>query len=153
MSEALDIFIARGKTEEAFRRFPYDDATGLTVKAPKGNITQGYGCNLSSGWSEELAALVMRYQAEECENQLLAFPWFLACDPVRRSVLIDMAFNGGVVGLLNFHKMITAIESGDFVRAAHECHVANPALSTRYSKLAQLLERGASSSPTPEVPS
>lgn len=45
-------------------------------------------------------------------------PWVAGLDPVRRDVLIDMAFNMGVGRLLGFHDTLTFIQQRDFTRAA-----------------------------------
>lgn len=45
---------------------------------------------------------------------------FNSLEEARQHVLLDMAFNLGVAGLLKFRKMIAALERRDFERAADE---------------------------------
>lgn len=47
-----------------------------------------------------------------------ALPWFEELDPVRQAVLLDMAFNLGVDGLLEFHHTLKAVRAGDWKAAA-----------------------------------
>ncbi|MCF2855943.1 glycoside hydrolase family protein [Pseudoalteromonas sp. SMS1] len=42
------------------------------------------------------------------------------CNPARKAVLINMAFNLGIHGLLAFKKTIAAVEHGDWDKAAIE---------------------------------
>lgn len=128
--------------EEAYRQFPYDDATGHTLKAPVGNVTIGYGCNISAGWSKTLALAVMKQQVYEAQGFLHQFQWYLKCNAVRRSVLLDITFNGGDQDILDYVHMIAAIGSNDWVKAAQECTTKNPGLKARYAALAKLMLTG-----------
>lgn len=80
-----------------------------------------------------------RYLLELEETPLLALDWYAKLDPVRRSVCLDIAYNEGVHGLLNFPHMIAALSRQDWPSAATECHVEDPKLAGRYAALAQLL--------------
>lgn len=54
-------------------------------------------------------------------EELLArtLPWFRDLDPVRRAVLLDMAFNLGVAGLLGFKNTLAAVKEKRWEAAAH----------------------------------
>lgn len=131
---------ARLMGEEEFREIPYDDATGLPVKAPVGNATIGYGCKLV--WSSDLAHKVLLLQVEETQDELLIYEWYTKCNTVRRSVLLDVGFNDGVKGLSTFHLMIAAILVNNWAEAARQCHVKNVKLAKRYAVLANLFLTG-----------
>ena len=60
-------------------------------------------------------------------------------DEVRAEVLVDMAFNMGVGGLLNFRKMLAAIDQGDFGVAADE--MLNSQWARQVGKRAEHLAR------------
>jgi lysozyme len=47
-------------------------------------------------------------------------PEFDQLSEARQHVLLDMAFNLGMNGLLKFRKMLAAIQQGDFEKAADE---------------------------------
>jgi len=139
---AIDLVLARLPSEEGRKLYPYDDATGLRVRAPKGKISWGDGFNLEECGSQGLFEVMDRYLLEQEQIPLLALPWYAALDPVRQSVCLDIAYNAGVHGLLGFPHMIAALSRQDWQNAAAECKVTNPELAGRYAVLAQLLLNG-----------
>lgn len=106
-----DLALPRVKQEEGFRPYPYRDSRGF--------LTVGYGLNLDSPMPERLASVICQWQLDETGFYLESYPWYRACDPVRQSVLLDMAFNMGLEKLLGFQKMLTACASKDW-QAAHD---------------------------------
>jgi len=137
---AVELVLARIPREEGRMFFPYDDATGQRVRAPKGKITWGDGFNLEECGSSALFEIMDRYLLGQEEIPLLKLPWYVALDPVRQSVCLDIAYNGGEQGfLLGFPHMIAALARQDWPTAATECHVEDPKLAARYAALAQLL--------------
>lgn len=107
---------------EGKRLWPYDDATGKEVKAPKGHLTIGYGRNLTAnGISEEEAKRMLRADVIHAWTDAMRLvPSFVELDDERKAVLINMAFNLGRTRLSRFRKMLVAIERKDFGLAAHE---------------------------------
>ena len=128
---AVDVVLPRLKIEEGFRATLYVDS--------EGHKTIGYGLNIDAGISQRVAAAALQAQLEELQDALAKYPWYAPLDPVRQSVLLDIAFNDGLTGLLHFPHMLAAISRQDWASAATECHVENPELAGRYQKLAQLL--------------
>jgi len=128
---AIEIVLPRLKMEEGFRATLYVDT--------EGHKTIGYGLNLDAGLSQRVAAAALQAQLEELQEALAKYPWYAPLDPVRQSVLLDVAFNSGLTGLLHFPHMLAAIARQDWAAAATECHVENPELAGRYQKLSQLL--------------
>jgi len=142
---AVDIFVIRAAAEEGIRLTPYDDATGLRVKAPKGHLTWGIGFDLDVIGSASLFTAMLRYLAGEINDDLCEHDWYRLSDPVRQSVFLDVAYNEGVSGLLKFPHMIAAASVGDWKTAAAECKVVDPKLdASRYAPLRKLLEEGES---------
>lgn len=140
---AVDILVGRLTREEGERLLPYDDATGLLVRAPKGNLTWGRGFNIMQCGSKGLFDVIERFLIEGCERSLQSYEWYRQADPVRQSVFLDIAYNGGVGGLLHYPHMLAAASAGDWVAAAEECRVADPKLdASRYAPLRQLLKQG-----------
>jgi GH24 family phage-related lysozyme (muramidase) len=145
---AIDIVLPRLEAEEGFRQYAYNDRTGKRVTcitddpATTGNLTWLYGLNLETAGSKELGELVARWVLGGIEKYLIAYPWYANIDDVRRSVLLDIAFNTGVNGLLKFQRMLAAIGRQDWASAATECHVEDTRLAGRYEKLAQILMTG-----------
>lgn len=55
---------------------------------------------------------------EHAAELVRALPWIERLDPVRQAVLIDMAFNLGVDGLLGFRNTLAYVKAGDYTQAA-----------------------------------
>jgi hypothetical protein len=140
--DEVEICAERLENEEKFMSGLYDDATDLPVKAASGNATIGFGCNVQAGWSLWLARGVLRLQIQEVQMPLANYTWYQGLNAARRSVMLDVGFNDGVGGLLQFHQMIDAIVAQNWPEAAAQCHVKNPKLAARYEALAQILLTG-----------
>lgn len=99
---------------ESYKQFPYVDTTG--------NITIGIGRNLADrGISVTEASYLLDDDLLYFYGKLSHFfKFFPFLDENRQIALIDMCFNLGVQGFLNFTKMILALEAGDYPRAANE---------------------------------
>lgn len=137
------LLLARLKPAEGERFIPYDDATGKTVKAPEGHITWGWGFNLEKCGSPGLFAAMGAYLIGDIERQLKGYRWYDDASEVRQSVFLEIAYNGGVSGLVTgYPLMLAAARMDDWETAARQCHAANPKLAGRYSALAELLRQG-----------
>lgn len=62
----------------------------------------------------------------------------------RGAVLLDMAYNMGVAGLMNFHHMLAAVQAGDWKTAAAEMLNSTWAkqVKNRAYRLAAVMENG-----------
>jgi lysozyme len=131
----VDKVINRLMVEEGFRANAYRDTAG--------KLTIGYGFNVDAGISQRAARALLVEQTIELDQELMKYPWYAALDDTRKSVILDMAFNGGIGGLLNYPHMIAALTAGDWKEAAAQCVVDNPKLdASRYAPLRQLLLTG-----------
>lgn len=141
---ATELTVARLLGEEGFRLLPYDDATGLPVKAPKGNLSWGIGFNLMQCGSRGLFEVMLRCLVGAIEAQLVTLAWYSSLpDPVQ-SVCQDIAFNGGIHDLMNYPHMIAAFARGDLVAAANECTDEDPKLdASRYAPLRVIIRAAA----------
>ncbi len=99
------------KDDEGFRPLPY--------LCPAGKLTIGYGLNLETGITKDEAELILIARCLEIRKQLseiLPF-WKYLTEP-RQGVLINMAYNLGITGLLGFKNMLAALEdvviTGDY---------------------------------------
>lgn len=92
------------KRDEGLRLKPYRDSVG--------KLTIGYGRNLEdAGVSEDEAATMLANDiARAIRGVDSELPWAAALDPVRRRVLVEMAFNMGIEGLLSFQNTLHAIQ-------------------------------------------
>jgi lysozyme len=73
-----------------------------------------------------------------------AIPWWRKLCDVRQDVLVNMAFNMGVEGLLKFRHMLTAAEDGHYYAAAAEMRASQWAkqLPKRSHRLAAQMATG-----------
>jgi lysozyme len=133
--DAVGLALVRLQVEEGFRALPYRDTEGHT--------TVGYGFNVEAGLSKDEAAALLAAQLASRQVVLLGLSWYSVLDPARQSVCLDIAFNDGLHGLLNFPHMIAALAAKDYTTAAKECKVTEPELAVRYEKLATILLTGA----------
>ena len=101
------------KRDEGFRACVY--------QCTAGKQTVGYGHNLEdTPMSERVAEILLIADYMLIYEQLCEFDWFLSLDDLRKRVIINMAYNLGVTGVLKFKKMIEAIHAKDYQWAADE---------------------------------
>lgn len=106
---------------EGYRQHMYKDTEGIW--------TIGIGFNLEEGFSKEESMLILKHRMGKYVDELVGrVPVFLDVCSVRKIVLLDMAYNLGVSGLLKFRKMLAALSEGDYQLAAKEM------LDSRYAK-------------------
>lgn len=131
--------------DEAFRAEAYDDATGETVRALQGNLTIGIGRNLQSyKITHEEAVYLCQNNIINCENILGVLPFFIGLDFARKYVLINVCFNVGGAGVMNFKKMLLAMGRNDWEESARELLDSDAArkLPARYGRLAKVMRTG-----------
>lgn len=76
---------------------------------------------LSDGITKESAMWLLRRDIKDTDCELRCLVrCYQYLDPVRQDVLIDMAYNLGIVKLRGFKRMLAALEDHDFQRAARE---------------------------------
>jgi lysozyme len=69
---------------------------------------------------EHIIDLLLDWDIEEHERELVkALPWVDQLDDARKGVLVNMAFNLGVPGLLKFVVTLEAVKDGRYAEAAH----------------------------------
>jgi lysozyme len=130
--------ISQLQRDEGYRQFPYRDTRGV--------LTIGYGFNLSGdGLTLTEAAEILRLRVADVHIRLkAALPWTANIDPVRRFVLVNMAYNMGMAGLLEFRHALTAVQAGDWEGAAAEMLKSAWAsqVGPRAQRLAKQMETG-----------
>lgn len=108
--------IAKIVEHEGIKRFAYTDTLGF--------ITVGIGRCLDAkkgkGLSVDECFYLLSSDIKELKSELSKYGWYNKQNYVRQGVLIEMAFNLGVSGLLNFKKMIACVDSGNFEGAVKE---------------------------------
>ena len=102
------------KRDEGLGLKPYRDSVG--------KLTIGIGRNLDDvGISEAEANYLLGNDVAKVTSAIRQqLPWADDLDDARFGVLQNMAFNLGVSGLLQFHNMLSALQSQDWHGAAQE---------------------------------
>jgi len=119
-----DKLIESIKLHEGFRTKPYDDATGKELKAGDtiiGNITIGYGTNITAGLSRFEAEWLLEQRLQKGLFAATMHVAFFNTLPVsRQEVILEMIYNMGLPRFLTFKNFIAKIQNGDFISAADE---------------------------------
>ena len=132
--------LARGllQSDEGLRLKPYHCTAG--------KLTIGYGRNLEDrGITEAEAEYLLENDVSEIYEDLAEiYDFFTHLSPMRKAVLIDMAYNLGLGGLNKFQNMIKAIDDGDYSTAASEMLDSRWAsqVGDRAERLAKLMRTG-----------
>ena len=114
-----DIVINTLKFEEGFSDRPYYCSEGYPTIGigqrigPKGESLSKYTfrCPLSVAeqWCSE--------EVERLSATLNKYDWYMHCGPNRQAMLIAMAYQMGINGLLKFRKMLSALKNNDWESA------------------------------------
>ena len=123
---------------EGLQLRPYMDASN--------KLTIGVGRNLDdTGITREEAMILLHHDIDRVSKQLdVSLPWWRSLSVVRQQVLISMAFNLGVEGLLRFTRMLANLQDGDYSGAAEEMLASKWAtqVGNRAVELATMMEDG-----------
>lgn len=114
-TEALDTLIAELRRDEGEVLHAYKDTEGY--------VTVGVGRLLDKrrggGISREESAYLLR---NDISKKIAALdqelPWWRQLSPTRQRVIVNMAFNLGVAGLLGFKNTLASVQRGDYDDAA-----------------------------------
>ena len=114
--------------DEGTRLVVYDDATGRAIvpgSAVVGHPTIGTGraCDVH-GITDAEALMLFANDIAAVEQAMAGQAWFVALDPVRQGVMVNLAFNMGVRGLETFTHMMADIVRGEHDLAAAFASVA-----------------------------
>jgi len=117
--------IAQLRLHEGERLKPY--------RCTAGKLTIGVGRNLddrgltsdemaylfSGGITADQSAYLLNNDIDSHWTELLKnLPWVETLDEIRQHVLLDMAFNLGISGLLTFRRTLGHIKAGDYALAS-----------------------------------
>ena len=86
-----------------------------------GNLIIGIGHNLNNGLPDRIIEQLFEYDLTLTMTDVKKYlPWAVRIHAGAYMVLIDMAFNMGVHGLLSFHKFLDHMEKGEYTDAIYE---------------------------------
>ena len=123
---------------------------GLRLKPYRctaGKLTIGIGRNLDDrGISRKEAYAMLERDIQDCEQWLIdKIPEiYNNLDEVRQSVLLNMCFNLGIKGLLEFKNTLAFVKAGDWERAAKGMLASKWAkqVGMRAIELSELMRKG-----------
>ena len=127
--------------EEGAESCAYQDSLGYWTIGVGRLIDSRKGGGLSN---EEIDLLLDNDIKRNYEAVLKALPWMEKLNDARQAVLIGMAFQMGLKGLLQFKLMLGSVEDGQYVEAAAEMVKSRWAMQTpaRAYRLASQMETG-----------
>lgn len=130
------------KKDEGVIPFAYQDSLGYWTIGVGHLIDRRKGGELP----DHIVELLLEYDIQKHTEELYkALPWVEAIPEVRRSVLICMAFQLGVDGLLKFKRSLAEVKAGNWDRAADyflESKVAREQTPKRWKRFADQLRKG-----------
>ena len=127
--------------EEGAESCAYQDSLGYWTIGVGRLIDSRKGGGLSN---DEIDLLLDNDIKRNYEAVLKALPWMEKLNDARQAVLIGMAFQMGLKGLLQFKLMLGSVEDGQYVEAAAEMVKSRWAMQTpaRAYRLASQMETG-----------
>jgi lysozyme len=135
--------IAELRRDEGVVRHAYQDSLGYWTIGVGRLIDRRRGGGLSEDEIDQLLWNdVMRVEAGLDRR----IAWWRKLDPVRRRVLVNMAFNLGVEGLMGFVRTLKAVEDGRWADAAAGMLASKWArqVGVRAERLAGMMRTGTS---------
>lgn len=105
------------RRDEGERLSAYEDHLGYLTIGVGILIDARKGGGLLPEESEFIFQNRLKLLNAELEKRL---PWIKKLDPARRGVLVNMAFQMGVAGLLGFKNTLSLIERGEYEKASRE---------------------------------
>lgn len=129
------------RRDEGVVPFAYQDHLGYWTIGVGRLIDKRKG----GGLSDAEIDFLLSNDIDRFEKQLIdALPWYGRLDDVRQRVLVNMAFNLGIAGLLGFKNTLAMVERGDYAGAAKGMLNSKWAaqVGERAKRLATMMETG-----------
>lgn len=129
------------RRDEGVVPFAYQDHLGYWTIGVGRLIDKRKG----GGLSDAEIDFLLSNDIDRFEKQVIdAIPWYSRLDDVRQRVLVNMAFNLGIAGLLGFKNTLAMIERGDYAGAAKGMLNSKWAtqVGERAKRLATMMETG-----------
>ena len=133
------------ESDEGRVPFAYQDSLGFWTIGVGHLIDQRKG----GGLPDPIIDLLLDYDIQSKTTELFkALPWVANLNEPRRTVLICMAFQLGVPGLLTFRNTLAVLKAGDYNRAADmflQSRVAREQTPLRWKRFAKQIRTGVNS--------
>ena len=107
------------KQDEGCRLTAYPDPLSGGDPWTIGYGSTGPGIERGTVWTQERSDAALDARVADLVRSLTdTLPWFATLADLRQDVLVNMAYNMGLHGLLAFHNTLTFIEAGHYTEAA-----------------------------------
>ena len=126
---------------EGLKLKPYKDSEGYLTIGVGHLIDERRG----GGISKDTAMFILNEDiAEKIADLDRMLPWWRNLNEVRQRVMVNLCFNLGISGLLQFRNTLKLLESGNYEEAAKHLLDSKAAKQTgnRYHQLAEMIARG-----------
>ena len=143
--EANDpLLIAELRRDEGVRYEPYFDVVGVKTVGVGHNLKAkplGLLYPIDDEMVDRILLLDIADVFEELDDRL---PWWRELSEVRQRVLVNMAFNLGIGGLLGFKNTLAAVKDGRYSDAAAGMLASKWAgqVGARAARLANMMQKG-----------
>ena len=123
----------------------HEGFSGQLYRCPRGKLTIGYGYNIEDrGLPKDLCESLLERDLSNLMRRLSQFEWFSRLNTKRKAAILDMAYQLGVAGLLNFRKSLQLLKEEKYKEAAQEMLNSAWAKQTpnRAQEITSIIERG-----------
>jgi len=101
------------KKHEGFRAKPY--------RCSEGFLTIGYGLNLDAGITRDEATMLLEHRVSVLQDVLaVRLSFWYRLTQARKDVLLNMAYNLGVAGLLGFKTTLRLVSEENYTEASKQ---------------------------------
>ena len=98
------------RRDEGVRYTLYKDSVGIDT----------FGTGFTFPIDDAENDFILQHRVDKISTALAGYDWFRPLDGVRQAVLISMAYNLGMTGLLHFPHFLAALSKQDWANAADE---------------------------------
>lgn len=136
-----EMLIGRIVEHEGMKRFGYLDSKGYMTVSIGRCIQPGVG----KGLSVDECFFLLKNDIADFRSELKKYDWYIIQDQTRADALVELAFNMGLEGLLEFTHMLDALKRKSYTEAAKsllESHWAIEVGPTRSKDLAYRISNG-----------
>ena len=149
-----DKTIAELRIDEGEKLVAYKDSLGYwtigvghLIDPARGANPAPFGVDLRNGGAitrEQSAELLVSDMLAKSSELDKALPWWRTLSDARQRVLLNMAFNLGIAGLLGFKNTLAMVKSGDYAGAARGMMASKWAtqVGARANRLAAMMVAG-----------
>ena len=138
----IEQLTAQLRRDEGTRATAYKDSMDfLTIGVGRLIDSRKPGAGLRP---DEIDYLLKNDITDRVQALTKALPWFSALDEARRGVLVNMAFQLGTAGLLDFKSTLALVAAGKYAEAAEQMLKSKWATQTpaRAKRLAEQMKTG-----------